>query len=372
MIDLEFSPEQELIHNTARDFFASEVPRTRVRELEESELGYSPELWRKMAELDWLGLTYPEALGGAGGSLLDLYLVYVEMGRSLAPTPHLGSAVIAGETLLRAGSEEQKRRLLPAMARGDLIIAPALTEPDGLFGPDAIQLSATQDGGDYRLDGTKIIVPYAHEAAQLLVATRSSDGITLLLVDAGASGVEIEALDNIAGYPLFAVSFDGTRAASEALVGSPGKGWAALEPALDRASALQCAEIVGAGEAVLDLAVTYAKDRSQFGQPIGKFQAVQYLCSDIAIDLHLTSLLSRQATWRIDAGESYRRELAVAKAQAGEAAQHMVRQAHEVFAGQGFMLENDIQLYSRRAKHWEFNLGDVRYQREVIAATLAE
>jgi alkylation response protein AidB-like acyl-CoA dehydrogenase len=374
MIDLEFDEQQQLLQQTAREFFARQCPLARVRSLEESDAGYAPDLWEAMAALHWVGLSYPEELGGADGGILDQYVIYVEMGRSLAPTPHLASSVISGETLLAAGSETQKKRLIPEMARGDLIVAPALTEPDGAYGADAIQLAATEDaGGGYRLDGVKVLVPYAHVAGQLLVAARtgaSPDGVTLFLVEPGTAGVAIEKLDNIAGHPLFAVTFDGVAVHSEAIVGPLGGGWAELAPVLDRATVLQCAEIVGAGEAVLDIAVRYAQEREQFGQPIGRFQAVQYLCSDIAIDLHLTSLLGRQAAWLVDTGRPHARELALAKAQASEAAQHMVRQAHEVLAGHGFMVETDLQLYTRRAKHWEFNLGDVHYQLDAAVAAL--
>jgi alkylation response protein AidB-like acyl-CoA dehydrogenase len=145
---------------------------------------------------------------------------------------------------------------------------------------------------------------------------------------------------------------------------------AGIDPVMARAQVLQCAEIVGAGEAILDLAVGYAKDRVQFGRPIGQYQAVQYLCSDIAIDMHLSSLLSREAAWLIDEGKPSTKEVSMAKASASKAAQHMVHQAHEVHAGAAFMLEHDLQLYSRRAKHWEFNLGNQTFHEEQIAQAL--
>jgi alkylation response protein AidB-like acyl-CoA dehydrogenase len=301
-------------------------------------------------------------------------VIHLELGRSLAPTPQLASSVIAGETLLSAGSELQKQQLIPQMARGDLIVAPAWTEPDGAYGAQAIQLTATAERGEgYRLDGVKVLVPYAQVAGQLLVAARTgtgADGVTLFLVDPQATGVGIEALENIAGIPLYAVTLDAVSVGRDAIVGPVDSGWATLAAALDRATVLQCAEVVGAGEAVLEIAVSYAQQREQFGQPIGRFQAVQYLCSDIAIDLHLTSLLARQAAWCLDTGRPHAREVALAKAQASEAAQHMVRQAHEVLAGHGFMLETDLQLFTRRAKHWEFNLGDVAHHLDAAVATL--
>jgi|SRR5262245_8203975 len=372
-MDLELSPEQEQIRRTAADFFARNCPIARVRELEDSELGYDPAHWRRMGELDWIGLTWPERWGGADGALLDLYPIYLELGRSLAPTPHLASAVIAGETLVRAGTDAQRARLLPRMARGECIAAPALVEPRGEWGPEGIDLAARAEGAGFRLDGAKILVPYAHEAAEILVAARTSrnaDGVTLFLVDPRAGGVKVERLPNIAGYPLFALRLEGARVGRDAIVGEVDRGWSALQPALDRATVLQCAEIVGAGERVLEIAVQYAKDRQQFGQPIGRFQAVQYLCSDIAIAGHLASLLARQAAWRIDTGLPHRREVSLAKAHASDAAQLMVRQAQEVLAGAAFMLENDVQLYTRRAKHWEFNLGDARWHRDAAVAAI--
>ena len=373
MIDFEFDEQHERIAQTARDFFAEHMPRSRVREVEESELGYAPDLWRAMAKLDWPGHAYPEAYGGSEGTLYDLFAIYAEMGRAIAATPHLASAVIAGETLVAAGSDAQKQRLLPAMVRGETLVAPALIEPDGRHIPAAVQLTANQQGSGYRLEGSKILVPYAHEASELLVSARTGaapDAISLFLIDAGAPGIRIERLANTGGQPLCAVQFEGATTAPQAMVGEKDRGWSALAPVLDRASLLQCAEIIGGGEVILDIAVQYALDREQFGTPIGRFQAVQFLCSDIAIDLHLTGLLARKAAWHMQTGRPYRRELAIANARARHAAQHMVRQAHEVLAGHGFMLENDLQLFMRRAKHWEFNLGDLREHRDAIVSAL--
>jgi alkylation response protein AidB-like acyl-CoA dehydrogenase len=373
MIDFEFDEQYDLIAHTAREFFAEHMPRSRVREVEASDLGYAPDLWKAMAELDWLGLAYPDAHGGADGTLYDLFAIYVEMGRSIAATPHLASSVIAGETLLAAGSDAQKDRLIPAMARGEQIVAPALVEADGRFVPEAVQLRAKEQGGGYRLEGAKILVPYAHEAGELLVTARTGKAptdISLFLVDHEARGVDIERLGNTGGQPLFAVQFDDVEIASAAMVGEKNRAWRSLSPVLDRASLLQCAEIIGGGEVVLEMSVQYALDREQFGTPIGRFQAVQFLCSDIAIDLHLTNLLAKKAAWQMQTGRDYRRALAIANARSRDAAQHMVRQAHEVQAGHGFMEENDIQLFMRRAKNWEFNLGDVRDHRDAIVSAL--
>ncbi|MEE9286142.1 MAG: acyl-CoA dehydrogenase family protein, partial [Dehalococcoidia bacterium] len=292
-MDLSFNESQRALQTTALEFLEQRCPMTQVRDLEESELGYSTELWKQMADLDWLGITFPQRYGGSEGSLLDLYVIYQALGRTLTPSPHM-ACFLAGETLLRGGSEEQQERTLPAIARGDLVVAPALMEASGVYGAQGIELDAARDGGGRRLNGVKLLVPYAHVAGYVRCAARTrrdaddTHGITLFLLDARADGLSIEPLQNIAGYKLFAVTFRDVEAPDSAVVGAVDEGWAPLSAALDRAAVLQCAEIVGAAEAVLDMAVNYAKERVQFGRPIGQYQAVQYLCSDIAIDMHLT------------------------------------------------------------------------------------
>jgi alkylation response protein AidB-like acyl-CoA dehydrogenase len=366
-MDITLDDHHQDLGRVARQLFQTRCPLTTVRQLEDSDLGYSPDLWQEMARLDWLGLAVPEALGGPGGSVLDLVALYREMGRTLVPSPHLGTAVIAADILARSGSRQE---LLASIMAGTSIVTPALLEPDGAWGPDAVTLPARRTLDGFALRGTKLLVPYAHVASQFLVSARTAappDGITLFLVDAAT--IEIERLPNIAGMPLFGVTFD-VELGPDAVVGPVDHGWQLLAPALDRAGVLRGAEVVGAGEKLLDLSVDYAHQRKQFGRPIGQFQAVQYLCTDIAIATHLTDLFVRQAAWRLDQGLPARREVALAKGYASRAAQVVAHRAHEVHAGVAFMLESDVQLYTRRAKHWELDLGDTRYHDEVVAAGL--
>jgi alkylation response protein AidB-like acyl-CoA dehydrogenase len=206
-----------------------------------------------------------------------------------------------------------------------------------------------------------------------LVAVRSGDGtddISLLLVDARADGVSCEALPNIGGYPLSVVRFDGVATPADNVVGTEGGGWTPLADACLKGAVLQTATIIGAARAVLDMTNQYAKDRVQFGSPIGQYQAVQYLVTDILIDLHRADLLARQAAFRIDAGKPFTREAAIAVAFGKQAAAHLHRQAHEVHAGIAFIDEHDLQLYSRRSKFWENHLGDARHYQEIVADTM--
>jgi alkylation response protein AidB-like acyl-CoA dehydrogenase len=371
-MDTTLDDGHEELGRIARQLFEARCPLTTVRQLEQDDVGYLPALWAEMAGLDWLSLTYPEALGGSGGTLVDLSVIYQELGRSLVPSPHLASAVIAGEALVGEQSGHH-HDLLASMVAGQAIVVPALTEPDAGFGPDAVTMPSRATPAGYEIDGTKILVPYAHVATRLLVAARTQaapDGITLFLIDPAAEGVAITPMPNIADAPLFAVTFDTVLVPTEDVVGEVGQGWSLLGPALDRATVLRCAEIVGAGKRLLELSVEYALHRKQFGRPIGQFQAVQFLCTDIAIDTHTTELLCHQAAWRLDNGLPARREVSMAKAQASRSIQRIVHCAHEVHAGVAFMVETDVQLYTRRAKHWEFDLGDARYHDDVIAAGL--
>ena len=223
--------------------------------------------------------------------------------------------------------------------------------------------------------GTKLLVPYARSADRFLCAVRTvhatgADDISLLLVDAGADGVVCDDIPNIAGHALCAVTFDEVSTPAEHLVGPQGGGWAPLSAATLKAAVLQTATIVGAARAVLDMTNQYAKDREQFGGPIGRYQAVQYLVTDILIDMHRADLLAKQAAFRIDAGKPFEREAALAVAFGKRAAAHLHRQAHEVHAGVAFILEHDLSLYSRRSKFWENHLGDARYYQERVADSM--
>ena len=376
-MDLAFDEHQSELGGIARQLFASRCPPATVRALEEDPVGFSRDLWEEMGRLDWIGLGQPESAGGSGGTVADLAAIYTEMGRALVPSPHLASAVICGGALVAAGPAGagggDHAAFAAAVLQGGRIVVPALSEPGTTYGPEAVKMAAAARGAGFRLDGVKLLVPFANSADRLLVAARtgpSVEDVTLFLVDPAAGGVEVESTPNVAGYPLFAATFRAVDVGPEAVVGPVGRGWALLRPALERATVLRCAEIVGAGERVLEMSVGYALQREQFGQPIGRFQAVQYLCTDIAIATHLTALLTRQAAWRLDEGGPAGREVSMAKAYGSRAAQQIVHRGHEVHAGVAFMMEADMQLYTRRARHWELDLGDARYHDELIARSL--
>jgi alkylation response protein AidB-like acyl-CoA dehydrogenase len=368
-IDVQFTPDQDHLRDSARQYFARRCPTTVVRELEASEAGYDAAMWKEMADLGYLGITVPQSYGGGGGGFLSLIPLYEEMGRALVPGPHL-ETLVATEVLLAAGSEAQRNELLPAIVRGECLMSLALVEADGELGRDSISVEATKQGDGWVLDGIKLLVNYAGSADRLLCSALTTEGVTLFLVDPKAAGVSITAMPNIAAMPLAAVELTQVVVPGDAVVGAVGRGWPVLSSAIAKGAVLQAATVVGAAGAVLEMTSQYAKDREQFGGPIGRYQAVQYMVSDVLLDMHQIDLLTRQAAFRIETGKPFEREAAITATFAKQASAHLHRQAHEVHAGVAFMLEHDLTLYSRRAKHWETALGDARYHEGQLAEAL--
>jgi alkylation response protein AidB-like acyl-CoA dehydrogenase len=376
-MDIDLEQHQVDLADTARRFFEARSTVSAVRAWEASEQGFGADLWAEMAGLGWLRLGHPESAGGDGGGAGELSVLYQAMGRTLAPVPHLESAVIGAGVLAAAASPAALGLLEPVLA-GTSIVSPALAEDDTGFGPESIAMPGTLDAdGSLRLAGSKILVGYANSASHLIVAARTGpataagSGITLALVEAAAPGLELTKLPNLAGYPLYAATFGGVYVGPQAVLGPVHAGWELLEPVLDRAAVLRAAQIQGAAERLLELSVDYAERRTQFGQAIGRYQAVQYLCSDIAINSHLTSLMVRYAAGLLDAGLPAGKAVSEAKAQASLTARLAPERAHAVHAGIAFILDFDVQLFTRRCRHWELDVGDERYHRERIAAALA-
>jgi alkylation response protein AidB-like acyl-CoA dehydrogenase len=372
-MDFSLSEEQEMLRKMARDFLEKECPKALVREMEEDEKGYSPELWRKMAELGWIGLVFPEQYGGEGLSFLDLAVLIEEMGRALVPGPYVSTVVYCGSAILAAGTDEQKQELLPKIARGDLILTLALTEPSATYEPAGIEVKAVPDGDDFIINGTKLFIPDAHVADYLLCVTRTGesadgeDGITLFLVDARSEGISCEPLKTIASDRQFQVSFKGVRVPRKNMLGEAGRGWDIVKEFLPRATLAQCALMVGGAQQVLEMTVDYAKERVQFGSPIGSFQAIQHKCADMATDVDGCRFITYQAAWMLSQGLPCAAQVSMAKAWVSDAYRRVCVEGHQIHGGIGFIKDHDMQLYYRRAKLNELAFGDADYHRELVA-----
>lgn len=374
-MDLGLNERQTLLGRTAREFLEAECPISLVRELEDSQKGYSSGLWQKMADLGWLGLAVPIEHGGEGGSLLDQTVLFEEIGRAMAPGPLLATSAYAVQAILDAGSDEQRNRLLPTMARGDTLVT-AILAGQGLNDDQELSLRATADGQGYVLEGTALFVPYADSADVILCVagslgqTESTVYLTLFLVNTDSEGLTTTAMPSIGGYKQHEVRFRQVRVSSAGALGPVGSAATYLGSAQQWATTLQCADIVGRSEKILEMVVEYSKNRIQFGRPIGSFQAIQHQCADLRTAIIGARMATFHAAWKLDSGGNARNakeEVAVAKACASALSRLATAVGHGIFAGISFTVEHDMQLYSMRSKIAEANLGDTDFHLEQLA-----
>jgi len=367
-MDLEFTPEQDMLRDAVRGVCAKYAGLDVVRQFEDDPKGYPEDFWQQLGDLGLLGLRLPEAWGGSGMSMLDAVVVYEELGRALAPSPHFASSVVSGAALALAGSDEQCQAWLPAIASGQAVVTPAWLEPSRGFGPEGVALQAREaDGAGDRawlLTGVKRHVPFAGVADRLLVLARSSAGLLLALVDPTSPGVTVTQQRTLASDTQFRVDFD--RAPAE-LVGKVGRAWTTWDAVMHDAIILAAAQAAGAARYALDITVQYAKDRFQFDKPLGAFQAIAHYLADAVTTVDGAQALVWEAAWARDNGRSTARLAPMAKLFAGQTFRDVTAMAQQVFGGVGFTVEYDIQLYFRRAKQWQLSWWDGPYLEELIA-----
>jgi alkylation response protein AidB-like acyl-CoA dehydrogenase len=366
-MNLALSEEQEMLKKMARDFLTDKLPKAVVKEIEQSELGYSAELWQEMAGLGWMGLAFPEKYGGSGMSFLDLAVLLEEMGRACLPGPYFSSVILGGLTIADIGSEEQKQEYLPKIGSGDIIFTLALTEASASYDAEDIETKATAEGDSYVINGTKLFVPDAHIADHMLVVARTDKGITLFIVDGKSAGISSTVLKTIANDKLCEVVFKGVKVPKENILGELDQGWDEVQKIIQRAAVAKCCEMVGCIQEALDMTVSYAKERKQYDRPIGSFQVIQHYCADMATDVDGTRLSTYQAAWMLSEGLPCTKEVAIAKAWAGEACQRVMALAHQIHGAIGVTIDHDLQYYTRRAKAAEVSFGDANFYREVVA-----
>lgn len=370
-MDFSFTEEQEMLRKIARDFLATECPKDLVRQMVKDEKGYTPELWKKMAELGWMGLIIPEEYGGIGGSFLDVVVLLEEMGRACLPGPFF-SSLIGTLAILEAGNEPQKKELLPKIAQGELLSTLAISEPGVGYEMNTIQCQAMLKGKEYVINGTKLFVENAHVADLIVCAAKSKDGaghqgITVFLINAKSPNLTCTLIETIAGDKQCEVSFQGVRIPQSSILGELGKGEECLKRLLQVAAVAKCAEMLGGAQQVLDMTVNYVKERVQFDHPIGTLQAIQHHCANMLIDLEGIRYITYLAAWKVNEGLPFGKEAAIAKAWASEAYRRISDLAHQCHGAIGFCEDHDLPLYSKRAKASEFAFGDARFQRRFVA-----
>jgi alkylation response protein AidB-like acyl-CoA dehydrogenase len=371
-VNFGFTEEQELLRSEVRKLLDERAPIARVREVAESEAGFDREVWGHMAELGWVGLTIPEEHGGAGTDLVTLVVVLEESGRTLFPSP-LVSTTLAVEALLRGGSEAQRGRWLPELAKGSRIGTLALLEEDDGYALESVRLVGEPEGDGFRLTGEKVYVPDAAEADLYVVPFRGGSGsgaVRFAVLDRAARGVAVTALPGLDPTKrLGTLSLDGAAVAGHDLLAAPAGGDLLLARLLDVGAALVTAEAVGAAEGALRLTADYARARVQFGAPIGRFQGVKHPLAEAYVDIESFKSLVYYAAWALDHGtEDASLAVSRAKAYASECFPRFGIDTVQLHGGIGYTWEYDAQLYLKRAKWFRPVFGDADHHYDRVAA----
>ncbi|HEU4427489.1 MAG TPA: acyl-CoA dehydrogenase family protein [Myxococcota bacterium] len=368
-MDLVLTEDQALIAKTAADFVKEKSPVARMRALRDANdaTGYSRALWKEMAELGWVGLAFPENLGGAGLGFAELAVVLEELGRTLAPEPFLGTVLLGGQALLLGGSDAQKQAWLPKLCAGDAIVTLAHQEARSRYDLNHVETRAERAAGGWKLRGEKIQVLDGHVADALLIPARTSGavadaaGISLFLVTKGAAGLAATRQSRVDSRGAALVKLDGV--AGEP-VGAEGAAGELLARVVDRATIGLCAEMLGGMQQAFALTLEHLKTRKQFDVPIGSFQALKHRAADVFIELELAKSAVMAAARAVDENSPELAKLAsLAKAKCSDAYLLAAHEGVQMFGGVGMTDEYDIGLYLKRARAAELTFGDAAFHR---------
>ena len=361
-----FSPEQEEFRSNLRRFLGERSPTKEVRRLMETEAGYDREAWRKTdAELGLSAVRIPEAYGGQGFGFGEQGIVLEEMGRALLCAPYFSSAVLAAGAILNAGSEAEKKALLPGIAAGETIATLAWVEDNGRWDAEGTTLKAMSSGSGWKLEGHKSFVLDGHTADLIVVLARAPGGLTFFTVPGTAAGLSRRALKTM--DPTRKMARLEFRAVDAQLLGQAGAASGPFARLMDEAAVLLANEMVGGAERLREDALAYAMMRMQFGRPIASFQSMKHKQADMLVDVELAKSAAYYAAAALDEGDNDIPAIAcLAKAQASEAYLQTAIHAIQVHGGIGFTWDNDTHLWFKRAKSSEVLLGDAAHHRELM------
>ncbi|CDG82699.1 acyl-CoA dehydrogenase family protein [Janthinobacterium agaricidamnosum] len=361
-MDFNVKEEQQQFADALRRWVARDYAFGTRQQIIHSAAGVSDSAWATLTELGMTALPVPEQQGGFSGSAADMLVVMQELGRGLVVEPYLAT-MMAAQCLTLAGGHE---RLLEQVAAGQLKLASALGERQARHDLSDIQTSAIASGDGFILDGAKTVVIHGAQAGALIVSARSSggqydtEGISLFVLPVDTPGIGIRDYRTIDGQRAASVTFSQVRASKESLLGQAGAAWDILEAAADYGVALLCAEAIGVMDALFAATLDYVKTRSQFGAPIGKFQALQHRMADMFIHLEQARSMAMLAAGKVDSAdaEERRRIVSAAKMRVGQAAKFVGQQAVQLHGGMGVTDELPAAHYFKRLTMIELTLGD--------------
>ena len=369
-MDLKLNDDQNMLKKVAADFVKAEAPPYVITDWYQKKQAFIPKLYKKTAEVGWLGMTVPDEFGGGGTSALDCAAVFEELGRAPLPGPYFSCGVLAAQLILDAGSTPLKKAWLPKICDGTAVIIPAISDDPMQFGPRSVQTRAFKSSDGYRFHGTKRFVQDGSAASHFIVAARAEAGqIILALVERNAPGV---AVGEVNGFMIGAaeVKLDGVAVGKEAMLNGSGGGWSVVESALGKVLPILCAYKVGACQEIFEMTNEYTRTRVVFGQPIGRFQRVQDHCVDISIHLDGARWTTYETLWKLDSGIEARASVHQAKAVASEAYYQSCNFSHMVFAGAGTDYKHPLMAHSVLAHSLYQYLGTPLYHKRAMVDAL--
>lgn len=369
-MDFTFTEEQETISNLARELFERRATPERLTELEAGEFRYDAALWKELATVDLLGTALPTSVGGNGGGFAELGVLLAEVGAAVAPVPAYPTLVLGADPIARHGNDEQQRRFLPGVIAGDRILTAGLQEP-GHSDATRPGTTARRDGQNWRLDGTKELVPAAQLADTVVVPACIDDGtdVGLFLLATDAQGVEIRPVSTTAREPHADIFLDGAMVSAADQLRGPAD---LVESLYTRALVGLCAIQLGVSDRALRMAAEYTTGREQFGRPIGSFQAVQQRMADGFIDVEAIRWTTWHAAWLIAEGRPADRAARIAKFWAAEAGARVAATTQHVHGGIGIDTSYPLHRYFLWAKQNELTLGSASSQLAHLGSTYPE
>ncbi len=375
-MDIELSEQQRLIQNSAHSFLAEHITGDMVRNARSDPQAGINSTWQGMAELGFMGMGISEAYGGIGGSFVDLLVLLEEMGRVTLPGPFFSTVAYAPQILNAVNNQSINKAVLPAIASGAAKIAMVIGEDNGIYTRPATNLTAQAVNNGFNINGICQFAPDGLEADYLLCAVqmgRIEDpgaDIGLFCIAANMAGIERKALRTLNGQCAAKIVFNNVHVCEEDLVSAGQHIWGVLQQAMLRATVAKCAQMVGACSRIIEIAVEHAKQRRQFGKPIGSFQAIQHHCADMLTDLDSARWMMFKTGWRIDQDCATKRHMAMTKTWCNEACRRILRTGHQVMGGIGYCEEHDMPLFFRYIRMAEASLGTSDDHLAMIATDL--
>jgi len=370
-VNFDYSEEQRLLADSVQRFVANDYGFEARRRFIDSPEGHSPEAWRKMAEMGLLALPLPADAGGFGGGAVDLMAVMDAFGHALVVEPYLATAAIGAQFIARGGSAAQKDEILPRMAEGDLRMAFAQTEEGGRYDPSRVATRARRDSDSFIVDGTKRVVLHAPQAHRIVVSVRTGgagvsdpQGISLLCIDPASAGVSLRPARTLDGLRAADIEFKAVRVVADALIGVEHGALALIEEVLDFATALVCAEAIGALRYANEATLEFLKTRKQFGVPIGSFQALQHRMVDMMIEAEQAKSMASLACTRVDSEKDpaeRRRAVSMAKIKIADACRRVSQESVQLHGGMGMSDELKVSHTFRRLTMIAQQFGDADY-----------